>query len=137
MSFSSCEAALGTSGNQITLEASEQAAAQGITLTVSSGDNGSAGCDNFDTQTQASHGFGVNGFASTPYAIAVGGTDFDVLSTSFATYVSTITSGTAPYYPTSIRTNKLQGRVQTMRTLAARRFLLIPLCRSRSSHFAW
>jgi len=103
MSFSSCEATLGTSGNQVMLEASEQAAAQGISLTVSSGDNGSAGCDNFDTETQATHGFGVNGFASTPYTIAVGGTDFDVLSTSFVTYVNNTTSGSAPYYATALK----------------------------------
>ena len=103
MSFSNCEADLGTSGNQVMLEASEQAAAQGITLTVSAGDNGSAGCDDFDTQTQATLGFGVNGFASTPYAIAVGGTDFDVLSTSFATNVNNATSGTAPYYATALK----------------------------------
>ena len=103
MSFGNCEAALGTSGNQLMLEASEQAAAQGITLTVSSGDNGSAGCDNFDTQAQASRGFGVNGFASTPYSIAVGGTDFDILSTSFPTYVSNTTNGTAPYYATAFK----------------------------------
>ena len=103
MSFENCEAALGTSGNQLILEASEQAAAQGITLTVSSGDNGSAGCDNFDTQAQASLGFGVNGLASTPYMVAVGGTDFDVLSASFPTYVNNTTSGTAPYYATALK----------------------------------
>lgn len=103
MSFGNCEAALGTSGNQLMLEASEQAAAQGITVTVSSGDNGSAGCDDFDTQAQASLGFGVNGFASTPYVVAVGGTDFDVLSTSFPTYVRNTTSGTAPYYATALK----------------------------------
>ena len=103
ISFLSCEAGLGTSGNQTLLEAAEQAAAQGITLTVASGDNGSAGCDDFDTQSQATHGFGVNGFASTPYTIAVGGTDFDALSTSFAAYVNSTTSGTAPYYATALK----------------------------------
>src|SRR5229473_2700115 len=38
---------------------------------------GSAGCDNFDTQRTATQGLAVSGFASTPYNIAVGGTDFD------------------------------------------------------------
>ena len=44
---------------------------------VSAGDSGSAGCDDDDTQwnTPAS-GQAVNGFASTPYNVAVGGTDF-------------------------------------------------------------
>ena len=103
MSFGTCEAALGTSGNQLMLEAAEQAAAQGITLTVSTGDSGSAGCDNFDTQTTATQGIGVNGYASTPYTVAVGGTDFDVLSGSFASYVTNTTSGTGPYYATALK----------------------------------
>lgn len=102
-SFSVCEADLGASGNQVVLEAGEQAAAQGITFTVSSGDNGSAGCDNFNTQTQASLGFAVNGLASTPYVTAVGGTDFDTLATSFSSYVNNATSGTAPYYATALK----------------------------------
>jgi len=103
VSFGECEAALGTAGNQILFEVAEQAAAQGITLTVSSGDNGSAGCDDFETQQQATRGFGVNGFASTPYNVAVGGTDFDVLSSSFATYANQNSSGTAPYYQTALK----------------------------------
>ncbi len=103
MSFGNCEAALGTQGNQSILEWAEQAAAQGITVTVSTGDNGSAGCDNFDVQSVASGGLAVSGFASTPYNIAVGGTDFDVLSTSFPTYVSTTSSGTGPYYGTALK----------------------------------
>jgi len=85
------------------LEAAEQAAAQGITITVSAGDNGSAGCDNFDTQAVATQGFAVNALASTPYTIAVGGTDFDVLPNSFASYVNQATSGSPPYYGTALK----------------------------------
>jgi hypothetical protein len=103
VSFGQCEAALGTAGNQLILEAAEQAAAQGITVTVSAGDGGSVGCDDSDTQSQATHGFGVNGYASTPYTIAVGGTDFDVLSSSFASYVNNTTSGAAPYNATALK----------------------------------
>src|SRR5205823_297058 len=55
----------------------EQAAAQGITVVVSSGDGGSAGCDDFDFQGTAVKGLGISGFASTAYNIAVGGTDFN------------------------------------------------------------
>jgi trimeric autotransporter adhesin len=98
-----CEANLGTSGNQIVLEAAEQAAAQGITRINSAEDAGSAGCDNFDTQSQATHGFAVNGFASNPYTIAVGGTDFDALSTSFASYVDITDMGAPPYYATALK----------------------------------
>jgi trimeric autotransporter adhesin len=103
ISFSNCEASLGASGNQEILAAGEQAAAQGITMTVSAGDNGSAGCDDFDTESQATQGFAVNGLASTPYTIAVGGTDFDVLSTSFASYVNNTSSGAPPYYATALK----------------------------------
>lgn len=103
VSFSNCEAALGASGNQVILEAAEQAAAQGITMIVAAGDSGSAGCDDFETEAQATQGFAVNGFASTPYTIAVGGTDFDVLSSSFASYVNNTSSGAPPYYATALK----------------------------------
>lgn len=77
VSFGSCEQHLGSTGNQFFNSLWQQAAAQGITVVVSSGDGGSAGCDNFDTQQTATQGLAVSGFASTPYNIAVGGTDFD------------------------------------------------------------
>ncbi len=93
VSYGTCELAQGAAGNQEILNAWEQAAAQGIAVTVSSGDSGSAGCDNADTQTIASHGFGVNAIASTPYTVAVGGTDFGALAKNFSTYVSAANSG--------------------------------------------
>jgi len=88
VSYSACEAAMGAAGNLEILNAWEQAAAQGMTVTVSTDDSGSAGCDDPNTETAATQGLGVNGLASTPYNIAVGGTDFDVLKGSFATYVA-------------------------------------------------
>jgi trimeric autotransporter adhesin len=103
VSFGECEAGEGTSGNAILLEAAEQAAAQGISETVSAGDGGSAGCDDFDTETVALYGLAVNAFASTPYTIAVGGTDFDTLPSNFGTYVNDTTSGSAPYYGTALK----------------------------------
>lgn len=104
MSIEECEEGLGTSGNLEVLEGEEQGAAQGITVVVAAGDNGSAGCDNFDSGTQALYGFNINGFASTPYAVAVGGTDYDILTstaTSFGTYVNT-SMGSPPYYETAM-----------------------------------
>ncbi len=101
VSFSGCEAEQGTAGNQEILEAAEQAAAEGITVTVSAGDAGSAGCDDFDSELVAQDGLGVNGIASTPYTIAVGGTDFDGLSSAFSSYASTASMGNAPYYRTA------------------------------------
>jgi len=59
VSYGACELSQGAAGNQAILNAWEQAAAQGIAVTVSSGDSGSAGCDNPDTQMVASRGFGV------------------------------------------------------------------------------
>jgi subtilase family serine protease len=84
-SFGACESALGAAGNQFFNALWEQAAAQGITVMISAGDPGSAGCDNFNTATVATGGLAISGIASTPFNVAVGGTDFDdvVKQTSF------------------------------------------------------
>jgi len=76
MSFGDCEAALGATENAFVNELWKQAAAQGITVVVSTGDNLSAGCDS-PSSLFATKGLAVNGGASTPYNVAVGGTDFD------------------------------------------------------------
>lgn len=75
MSFGECEAALGSSGNSFLNNLWQQAAAEGITVLVSSGDNGAAGCD-LASATRATHGLTANGICSTPYSICVGGTEF-------------------------------------------------------------
>ena len=88
-SFGACEAALGNAGNQFFSQLWEQAASQGISVLISSGDAGAAGCDNPNAPFPVgSNGFGagVNGIASTPFDVAVGGTDFD---SSLANYQST------------------------------------------------
>lgn len=74
LSFGGCEADEG-SFNAFIDNLWEQAAAQGITVLVSSGDSGSAGCDG-SGQYFAVRGQAVNGLASTPFNVAVGGTDF-------------------------------------------------------------
>lgn len=75
MSYGGCELDLGTAGNQFYSQLWQQAAAEGITVSVAAGDGGSALCD---TSNQgATNGLTVNGTASTPYDIAVGGTDFN------------------------------------------------------------
>ncbi|MGA2634249.1 MAG: protease pro-enzyme activation domain-containing protein [Terracidiphilus sp.] len=103
LSFGDCESDMGTSGNAQINSFWEQAAAQGIAVTVSSGDDGSAGCDNDNTQTTAKGGLQVSGFASTPYNIAVGGTDFYPLTNSFSTYVSTSQGSSSTYYRTALK----------------------------------
>jgi hypothetical protein len=92
LSFGSCEANLGSAGNAFFNNLWEQAAAQGITVTVSAGDNGSAGCDDFNNSQIASNGLAVNGIASTPFNIAVGGTDFDDFTTQSTFWNSTNTT---------------------------------------------
>ena len=103
MSYGNCEAALGASGNALWAALWQQAAAQGITVFVSAGDGGSAGCDDFDTQGYAESGLAVNGLGSTPYNVSVGGTDFyyssygastSTLDAQIATYWSATTSKT-------------------------------------------
>ncbi len=86
VSYGACELALGTGGNQFYNEIWQQAAAQGITVLTSTGDSGSAGCD--DQEPYAEYGLAVSGVASTPYSVAVGGTDFYSTFTSPSTYWS-------------------------------------------------
>jgi trimeric autotransporter adhesin len=75
LSFGQCELYLGAK-NETIEDLWEQAAAQGITVVVSAGDSGSASCDDPDAQDYALHGQAVSGYASTPFNVAVGGTDF-------------------------------------------------------------
>ena len=85
MSYGECEAENGASANAAYNKAFQTAAAGGISVFVSSGDEGAASCD--AGATGATHGIGVSGFASTPYNVAVGGTDFsDTYSGSTSTY---------------------------------------------------
>ncbi len=84
VSFGACEAQAGSS-NSFYNSLWQQAAAQGMSVFVAAGDSGSAGCDvpsstgkrGNNTTTPASQGFGVNGLASTPYNVAVGGSEFN------------------------------------------------------------
>jgi hypothetical protein len=79
-SYGQCEVTLGAAQNQFYKALWEQAAAQGITVVVSTGDSGSAGCDPDPSglsPNAAIDGLAVSGIASTPFNVAVGGTDFD------------------------------------------------------------
>jgi len=93
MSYGECEAEMGQS--QILQFGSiyEQAVAEGVTVFVSSGDAGAAGCDqNFP---EATHGIAVNGYGSTPYNVSVGGTDFyDTAQKTNSRYWSTANTPT-------------------------------------------
>ncbi len=82
-SYGSCESGLGTAGNAFYSSLWQQAAAQGITVVVSAGDNGSAGCSDANSESWSGQdatltpGIAVSGIASTPYNVAMGGTDFN------------------------------------------------------------
>jgi hypothetical protein len=79
-SYGTCELELGTAQNQFYNAEWQQAAAEGITVVVATGDSGSAGCDDPNANQPAQFGLAVNGVASTPYNVAVGGTDFNDLN---------------------------------------------------------
>jgi hypothetical protein len=76
-SFGDCEANSTTTQAAGIASLAQQAAAQGITYVVAAGDSGSAGCDDPNTETQATHPTSVNVLASTPCTVAVGGTQFN------------------------------------------------------------
>lgn len=75
LSFGACEANLGSTNGYLN-QLWEQAAAEGITVMTSTGDGGAAGCDNFNSAEYATQGLGISGYSSTPWNVAVGGTDF-------------------------------------------------------------
>ncbi len=76
-SFGSCEANMSSTQAAGISALAEQAAAQGITYLVSSGDDGAEGCDNQDVETVADGPISVSGLASTAFNVAVGGTVFN------------------------------------------------------------
>ena len=85
ISYGQCETVNGAAANASYNSAYQQAVAEGVSVFVAAGDSGAAGCDN--SVAEATHGIGVNAFASTPNNVAVGGTDFsDTYSGTNATY---------------------------------------------------
>jgi Pro-kumamolisin, activation domain len=74
ISYGQCETVNGEAANAAYYSTYQQAVAEGVSVFVAAGDSGAAGCDN--NVATATHGIGVNAFASTPYNVAVGGTDF-------------------------------------------------------------
>jgi subtilase family serine protease len=76
-SYGTCEADLSPVESAFYYSLWQQAAAQGITSFVSAGDSGGAGCDAPAGGVYSSGVLAVNGLASTPYNVAVGGTEFN------------------------------------------------------------
>lgn len=93
ISYGNCEVENGEAGNAAFAAAYQQAVGEGISIFVSAGDEGGASCD--AGATGATHGIGVSGWASTPYNVAVGGTDFaDTYNNTNGTYWSSTNSST-------------------------------------------
>ncbi|HXY23989.1 MAG TPA: protease pro-enzyme activation domain-containing protein [Candidatus Acidoferrum sp.] len=74
ISYGQCEAVNGAAANASYNSAYQQAVAEGVSVFAAAGDSGAAGCDN--SVSAATSGIAANAFASTPYNVAVGGTDF-------------------------------------------------------------
>ena len=88
-SYGDCEAQPQSEANQFYVSLWQQAAAEGITVVVASGDTGGDGCQNVGAY--ATDGLSLVNEASTPYNIAAGGTDFsDVFSGTTSTYWSAV-----------------------------------------------
>jgi subtilase family serine protease len=104
-SYGICELFMGNAGNQFYNQLWQQAAAQGITALVATGDSGSAVCDRFaGTDGPAQFGLSVSGFASNPYNIAVGGTDFNDLTnpSTYWSLTNTVPAGAPAGTPASV-----------------------------------
>lgn len=93
ISYGECEAALGAAGNRYIDILYQIAAAEGISVYVASGDEGAASCD--ANEAAAQYGISVSGYASTPYNLAAGGTDYsDTYYGTNANYWSDTNSAT-------------------------------------------
>jgi len=106
-SFGVCET--GTGVNAFYSALWEQAAAQGITVAVSAGDNGSDVCDQLTANPNdfATTGLSISGLAATPFNVALGGTDFQngAPPSSFWAMPGTSTGSAKSYIPESTWNN--------------------------------
>jgi subtilase family serine protease len=99
-SYGACEFDLGSAGNLFYFQMWQQAATQGMSVFIAAGDQGSAACDISNANhtgpaPMAVSGLQVSGFASTPFNVAVGGTDFnDVNNESQFWSATNTTTGT-------------------------------------------
>ena len=78
ISFGSCESAAGSSGVTFWDTLFQQAAGEGISVFVSSGDSGASGCDQaFVTPPATPAANSINYICASSYATCVGGTEFN------------------------------------------------------------
>ena len=74
-SYGSCEVYMGSGALSFYNSLWQQAASEGISAFVSSGDSGAAGCNSGGSSSGTMTG--VNGLCSSPYSTCVGGTEFN------------------------------------------------------------
>jgi subtilase family serine protease len=90
-SYGGCEAQTTKSYQALIASTWQQAVAEGVSVFVAAGDEGADECGY--GRRYATTGISVDGTASTPYDVAVGGTDFsDVANGTASTYWSTTNS---------------------------------------------
>jgi uncharacterized membrane protein len=93
MSYGLCEASNGAASNAAFNSTFQQAVTEGVSVFVAAGDNAAAFCDKFNEDSI--NGIGITGWGSSPYDVAVGGTDFgDTFAGANATYWSASDSPT-------------------------------------------
>jgi len=109
-SFGDCEANYTSSEAAAISALAQQAAAQGITYMVSTGDSGSAGCD-VAGASSATGPVSPNIIATTPYTVAVGGTQFNEGSSSafWGSANSNTMSSALSYIPEDVWNNNCHG----------------------------
>jgi len=91
-SYGSCEQDMGATELAFYNGLWQQAAAEGISAFVSSGDAGAAGC--YGGSSATASGTGVNGLCSSQYSTCVGGTEFNEGSSNTKYWAATNGAGT-------------------------------------------
>jgi|SRR5580658_6263391 subtilase family serine protease len=114
VSYGDCEAYLGPAGNALYNSLWEQAATEGVSVYVAAGDWGAVVCDAGEPYSVT--GVDVSGFASTPYNVAVGGTDTsDFVDGTTSTYWSSANgkddASVLSYIPETTWNNSCAGSV--------------------------
>ncbi len=125
LSYGACELSNGTAENVKYYDLWQQAASEGIAVFAATGDSGSPSCDQgmdaSGVPYSAQYGLAVSGIASTPYNVAVGGTDFSWCQPYYTGSGSNATlqgcpstsSGAAPYWNASNNTSNEPGESAT------------------------
>jgi len=101
-SYGTCEVGVTSAEAAAKSALAEQAAAEGITYFVSSGDSGAEGCDDPHSETVATGPLSVNLLASSPYVVAVGGTEFNEGSGNYWNPSTTSLETAVSYIPEDV-----------------------------------